>query len=280
MTFLFYHDLDIQSQFSDSDIIPPQAILDFKPLDFNQSIPVHEKASLENGHHHHCEHGQETLFLEHDSTSCPSHNSSFRLRRFKFLLPTIFFLVVALVGLLAWSCVNGMPVWGVNSSLMRRDTSTGNTNTCELLQVTSTYLVVTPFLQFLQLPLVLSPPLVRVLQYFYLSWFHGHYSSIKVEVSVLWENDYFQLPTHSLIFLNKGRQNNGRQQPIKNPEVPLQPQWDPSGNLDPEDVLRFVSKLRGAWVSGCLRYGSLQNHHNKGLVDYVNSLGITYTGSK
>ena len=165
MTFLFYHDLDIQSQFSDSDTIPPQAILDLEPLDFNQSIPVHEKTSLENGHHHHCEHGQETLFLEHDSTSCPSHNSSFRLRRFKFLLPTIFFLVVALVGLLAWSCVNGMPVLGVN--LMRRDTS--NTNTCELLDVTSTCLVVTPFLQFLQLPLVLSPPLVQVLQYFYLS---------------------------------------------------------------------------------------------------------------
>lgn len=96
----------------------PQANPNLGSLDLNQ--PIHEKsldASLENSHHH-CEHDQ-TPFSEHHSC----HN--IRLRR--FLFPAILALV-ALGGFLAWSCLNGMPGWGVD--LMGRalgdDTSTSN----------------------------------------------------------------------------------------------------------------------------------------------------------
>ena len=127
-------DRDIHSQFSDSDTIQPQAIPDLEPLDFNPSIPVHEKVSesLEKSHHHHydhCEHGQKTSFFEHDATSTSNSCHNFRLRQSKFLLPMIFVLVVvvAFIGLLFWSCVNGTPVWDVN--LMRRDSESNTSHT-------------------------------------------------------------------------------------------------------------------------------------------------------
>ena len=126
-------EIDIHSHFSDSNTIQPQAIPDLEPLDFNPSIPVHEKVSesLEKSHHHHydhCEHGQKTSFFEHDATSTSSSCHNFRLRQSKFLLPMIFVLVViALIGLLSWNCVNGTPVWEVN--LMRRDSESNTSHT-------------------------------------------------------------------------------------------------------------------------------------------------------
>ena len=106
----------------------PQANLNLASLNFNQSIPVHEKkslddASLENSHHHHHHH------CEHDQTSEHHRCHNIRLRR--FLLPAILVLV-ALGGLLAWGCVNwhSLPAWGVD--LMGRalgdDNSTSNEN--------------------------------------------------------------------------------------------------------------------------------------------------------
>jgi hypothetical protein len=107
----------------------PQANLDLGSLHFKQSIPVHEKsldASLENSHHHH--------HCEHDQTSFSEHRSCHNIRLRRFLLPAIFALV-ALGGLLAWSCVNwhGMPVWGVE--LMGRALGDDNSNSNESLFV-------------------------------------------------------------------------------------------------------------------------------------------------
>ena len=101
----------------------PQANLNLRSLDFKQSIPVHEKsldASLENGHHDHhhdCEHGRTS---EH-------HHSCHNIRLRRFLLPAIFALV-ALGGLLAWSCVNwpGLPSWGVDLMGRAVDDSTSS----------------------------------------------------------------------------------------------------------------------------------------------------------
>ena len=120
MSFFNYH--DIHSQLSVTD--QPQANLNLGSLNFKQSIPVHEKsldASLENSHHRHC---------EHDQTSFSEHHSCHNIRLKWFLLPAIFALV-ALGGLLAWSCVSwyGFPAWGVD--LMGRALGDANSTSSE-----------------------------------------------------------------------------------------------------------------------------------------------------
>ena len=160
---LTYRDRNIYSQFSNSDTTQPQDSdnLDLESLDLNPLIPDHEKASFENDdshhdhHQYHCEleNGQKTSFSEHDASA--TRCLKFRLRRSKVVLPAIFILVVALIGMLAWSCVNGILVLEVN--MMRRDTP--NPNTCEPFSTFTSYLLSSnSILQPLRL--VLSPPLV------------------------------------------------------------------------------------------------------------------------
>lgn len=88
-------------------------------LDSKQSEKSFDDSLDDGGHHHHhqCEHGQQTSFSEHDNC----HN--FRLRR--FLLPAIL-VFVALGGILAWSCMRGMPGWGAD--LMARALTDGSTS--------------------------------------------------------------------------------------------------------------------------------------------------------
>jgi len=116
---------DIPSQLAVTN--QPQANLDLGSLDIKQSIPFHEKsrqASLDDSHyeqHRHCEHGPPSSSGHH---SC--HNS-----RLKHLLLPALLALVALGGLLAWSCVNRHGLsgdWGLNSLVGRafNDTSSGS----------------------------------------------------------------------------------------------------------------------------------------------------------
>jgi hypothetical protein len=117
---------DISSQLAVTN--QPPANLDLGSLDFKQSIPFHEKsleASLDNGHeqHCHCEHGQ---------PSSLGHHACHNIRLRQLLLPAVLVLV-ALGGLLAWSCVSGHGVsdWGFDNLVGRAlgdDTSSSGSN--------------------------------------------------------------------------------------------------------------------------------------------------------
>ena len=108
---------DIHSQLSVTN--EPQAHLNLGSLDFEQLISIHDsEKGLENNishHHHDCEHGQ--------ASSCSEHHSYHNNRPIRFLLAAIFALV-ALGGLLAWSCVNwhSLPVqvWDYEVDLIGR----------------------------------------------------------------------------------------------------------------------------------------------------------------
>jgi hypothetical protein len=93
--------------------IQPQTNPNLGTPESNQSTHINEKSletSFENSHHpsyRHCEHGQIPLIEVIETRSS------------LFLLPIIF-VFVALSGLFAWSCVNGMPAWGPGSGLTGR----------------------------------------------------------------------------------------------------------------------------------------------------------------
>ena len=124
MSIFSFNYRDISSQLAVTN--QPQAKLDLGSLDFKQLIPFHEKsrqASLDNSHHEqnrHCEHGQPSFSGHHNC-----HN--FRLKH--LLVPAILALV-ALGGLLAWSCVNGhgLSNWGLDNLLRRAFDDTSSTS--------------------------------------------------------------------------------------------------------------------------------------------------------
>ena len=185
----------------------PQANLILGSQDLNQSI--HEKAlldaSLENSHNHHC---------EHDQTSFSEHHSCHNIRLRRFLLPAIFALV-AFGGLLAWSCFNGMPTWGVELMGRALDDTTSNESTFTknkrqfssthtwlyiLIYKKSNHLCV--FLQFILLWYLLD---FWWLWYLLSCWVHG---VVKVSQAFrLKKNNYYFKRTHAHFFFFFFQQN-------------------------------------------------------------------------
>jgi len=111
--------------------IQPQASVDLGSLDFKQPIsasPLPNKCLEDHHEQHHCEHHPSS---EHHPNHHHQHHNNCHNNRLRQLFLPALIILLALGGLLAWSCVSwhGWSTYGIDTLVRRAATDTASTGT-------------------------------------------------------------------------------------------------------------------------------------------------------